>query len=379
MNLSGSEPIATELAQRLRQQELIAGFGLFALREPPLQAVLDEACRVAAEGLETRFAKVLHYLPEDGAFLMQAGVGWRPGLVGQARFGADLASPAGYAFRTGRPVVSNHLSSEDRFRTPAVMAEHGILRAMNVLIGDATNAYGVLEVDSGERDDFEGRDIAFLQGLANVVAATVQRGAHQAALLRQKDLMMQEVHHRVRNSLQLVQTLLQLQARHLPDAAIRGRLEDAAQRVMTIAAVHKQLYVSQSIDRADLRPYLTGLLDDLRGALADEANGRSIVLEAEPAVIASERLTALGLVVAELVTNALKYGQGQVRVQVSIDAACLTVAVSDEGPGFPNGFDPARGAGLGMRLVLAMAQDAAAVRVDRTVGHGRIVVHLPLS
>jgi hypothetical protein len=64
----------------------------------------------------------------------RAGVGWKPGVVGQARSGADTESPTGYAFKTGEPVISNHLEGESRFRTPTILVEHGIKRAINALI-----------------------------------------------------------------------------------------------------------------------------------------------------------------------------------------------------------------------------------------------------
>ena len=74
---AGSTPSAGYVALRLRQQELVARFGRFALREDELQATLDEACRIAAEGLETKFSRVLEWLPAEGLFLARAGIGWR--------------------------------------------------------------------------------------------------------------------------------------------------------------------------------------------------------------------------------------------------------------------------------------------------------------
>ena len=125
---------AAELGLRLRQQELVASFGCFALETDDLQAILDEASRVAALGLETSFAKVLQCLADEKAFLVRSGVGWKPGVVGHARVGNDVQSPAGYAFRTGEPVLSNDLASEPRFRTPKLLADHGIRSAINVLV-----------------------------------------------------------------------------------------------------------------------------------------------------------------------------------------------------------------------------------------------------
>ena len=108
---------------------------------------------------------------------MRNGVGWKAGVVGSATVGADLASPAGYAFHTGLPVVSNHLAAESRFRTPAILAEHDIRRAINVIIADdGTLPFGVLEADSSGRAHFTAQDVGF-----PAVAGQYRRRCHQAA------------------------------------------------------------------------------------------------------------------------------------------------------------------------------------------------------
>jgi GAF domain-containing protein len=130
---------------------------------------------MCALGLQSEFCKVLEYLPEEHQFIVRAGVGWRPGIVGQARTGADTESPAGYAFQTGEPVISNHLSAETRFCTPAILVEHGVKRAINVLIQGDAERFGVLEVDSPIEGRFTGADIAFMHGFANLLGIAVER------------------------------------------------------------------------------------------------------------------------------------------------------------------------------------------------------------
>ncbi len=96
--------------------------------------MLDEACRVAAMGIRCPMAKVLERLPEQGRFLVRAGVGWRPGVVGRSCVGGGGPSPAGLALRLGEPVISNQLAAETRFRTPTVLLEHGVRRLFSVPI-----------------------------------------------------------------------------------------------------------------------------------------------------------------------------------------------------------------------------------------------------
>ncbi len=388
-----------ELTLRLRQQELVAEFGRFAMQTESFQAILDEASAIAAEGLDARFAKVLEYQPGDMAFLVRSGVGWSDGIVGHAKIGGDLQSPAGYAFRSGRPVISNHLGSEQRFRTPKLLREHGICSAINVLIQASDDEpFGVLEGDSTHRDDFNDHDIAFLSALANTLAVAVQSQKRydareelladkeallhaNQALLHEKDLLMQEVHHRVKNSLQLVQIILSMQARTLTNPDARQQIEEAAGRIMTIASVHQRLYEGGSVTATDAARYLRGLLDDMAGLLPDTGKRRALELDIAPFSLAADDITPLGLITGELVTNALKHGSGAIKVVVERTPGGLVVSVSDEGDGFPADFDPKASRGLGMRMVAALARsaDGDAVQIDRSVPFGRIVVTLPFG
>src|SRR4051794_33802964 len=144
---------------RVRQQQILTELGLLALRGTPFPELLDHTARLTAEGLRAEFCKVLEYLPDVNRLLVRAGVGWGPGVVGTATVGADLESPAGYALQTGAPVLSNHLENEERFRTPELLVEYGIHRALNVILQGSGTAFGVLEVDSREEGEFSERDI----------------------------------------------------------------------------------------------------------------------------------------------------------------------------------------------------------------------------
>ena len=373
------DPAPNMLSLRLAQQELVANFGLFALSSVKIELLLDEACRVSAQGLATRFAKVLRYRPTVNDLLVVAGVGWHAGIVGNSTLGGGLDSPAGYALHTGTPTLANHLAREERFRVPALLAAHGVQSAINVIIGTAgAQPYGVLEVDSARRDEFQTADTAFLQSMSNVLAAALSRMEAERAkdvLLEDKDLLMREVHHRVKNSLQLVKTILSLQARGSSQET-REQLERAAGRIMSIAAVHQRLYEGGSVRDGDILVYLTGLLDDMRGMLDSASGDREIVLLCEKISLPADSLTPLGLIVSELVTNALKYGLGCIRVAVNRGDRGLVIVVEDEGDGFAPETQPQTG--LGMRLITALSKGPAgqAMQIDRSVPHARVIVTL---
>jgi hypothetical protein len=115
------------LQLRIRQQEILAELGVLALQGTPFLELLNRTARLTADGMEAQFCKVLEYLPAQNRLLVRAGVGWHEGIVGVATVGADLESPSGFALRTGKPVISNHLENEERFRTPELLVEAAAL------------------------------------------------------------------------------------------------------------------------------------------------------------------------------------------------------------------------------------------------------------
>ena len=187
------------LRLRIRQQEILAELGVQALQGKSFFDLLDQTARLTAEGMEAEFCKVLEYMPAENRFLVRAGVGWQEGIVGVATVGADLESPSGFALRTGKPVISNHLENEQRFRTPELLLEHGIRRAMNVILQGDGSPYGVLEVDSRYEGEFSEHDIAFLQGAANILGMAIERQRHERhlkAALDRHQVLLKEISHR---------------------------------------------------------------------------------------------------------------------------------------------------------------------------------------
>jgi GAF domain-containing protein len=232
------------LRLRIRQQELLAELGVLALQGTSFMEMLNHTARVTAEGLGAEYCKVMEYIPTEKRLLVRAGVGWDEGVVGHATVGADLDSPAGYALRTGKPVISNHLENEQRFRTPELLMEHGIRRAMNVILQGDGSPFGVLEVDSRSEGEFNERDIAFLQGAANILGMAIEQQQYQRKLqtaLERHQILLKEVNHRVKNSLQVVSGMLYLQASAADDPALSDRLNEASTRISTVGRAYERL------------------------------------------------------------------------------------------------------------------------------------------
>ncbi len=350
------------LQLRIRQQEILAELGVGALQGPGFEQLLAETARLTAEGLRTEFCKVLEYIPGENRFLVRAGVGWDPGIVGVASIGADLGSPAGFALKTGRPVISNHLESEERFRTPEILVRHGIHRAMNVILQGDGRPFGVLEVDSRSGDQFVEHDLAFLQGAANILGMAIERERHERnlnAALERHQFLIKEMNHRVKNSLALVVSMLRLQVRENSEPEFAQHLEDATLRIGAIARVHEQLYQSSDIERFDIGRYIEAICKDL-GASFSQCE---ILVQAQPGiVISADRAISSALIVNELVSNAAKHayadnGAGRIWVAVTTtsDGSQFSISVRDEGSGLPEGFEIDKGNGLGARMIRVLA------------------------
>lgn len=355
------DQISRALRQRIRQQELLAELGVLALQGTGFVGMLDHTARMTAEGLGAEYCKVLEYIPAENRLLVRAGVGWDEGVVGSASVGADLESPGGYALHTGKPVISNHLENEQRFRTPELLVVHGIRRAMNVILqGDGT-PFGVLEVDSRSEGEFGEQDISFLQGAANILGMAIEQQQYQRKLqaaLDRHQVLLKEVNHRVKNSLQVVSGMLQLQANAAGDPALTERLTEASNRVNAVGRAYGRLAYNADYENIDLVEYLRDVIDDMKTAVAPF----TIHFEAtEEIQFAADRAILVGLIINELVSNAGKYAypnrsDGSIWVRVSLaDRDAVFVSVRDDGVGLPAGFDPTTSKRLGSRLVSALA------------------------
>ena len=164
-----------------RQMALIAHLDAFAHLEDDLQAVVHEACRAAADGIGVGHAWVLQHRADEGAFVLQAGVGWPAEMIGRMRVAADPGTTAGLAWLTGQLIQFRQLDEIKRIRMPEVLVGRGVHRMVSVPIqGECQKAFGVLEVGSTETGEFTRHDLAFLQGMANSVALAV--GLHASRM-----------------------------------------------------------------------------------------------------------------------------------------------------------------------------------------------------
>lgn len=212
---------------------------------------------------------------------------------------------------------------------------------------------------------------------------------HEAALtnaLRQRDLLMAEIHHRVKNNLQVVASLLNLQADRLRSQAARTEFAVARDRVQALATLHRHLYLHQTFERISLRPFLEELSRQLGDALgAGPDSGVDIEIEAKDVEMGSDQAISLALLLTEAVSNAMRHGfpdgrPGRIRISLHIDNGMAQLVVEDDGIGL--GAVPADedgdGDGLGMRLIEGFASHLGGEADISGEGGTRIAVRFPL-
>jgi two-component sensor histidine kinase len=396
---------AAKVRKLLRQQAAIANFGSFALRQNDLMKVLAEAARVCAEGLDVHFSKICRYRTNDNDLLIEAGHGWQPGVVGNIVSRADQSSPQGRAFITGKPSICNDLRKDNMFVLPPFYAAHGIVSTVDVLIKGAYQPYGVLEIDNDQQHDYDEHDINFLTAFANVLAeavATSERTAvlqttieqmrilaedkdhlleqlnvlveEQDRLLDQKRILAEELQHRVRNNLQLVYGMLSRQLEETSDEVGQRGLRAIARRVSTLAQVYDHLLGSEMSRTTDFGSYLKSLCLNLAEIQGVTDGAVTLTCESDAITLDLDTVTALGIVVTELVTNSFDhaFSDGDGAIVVSAyrrgDGTESILTISDNGSGFvPQTESKRHGLGLVRRLIeqvrgtVSMASDQGTV------------------
>lgn len=251
---------------------------------------------------------------------------------------------------------------------------------------DGHNLGSLCVVSNEPRPGFAEQDKRRLSALAAMVVTELELQlntrraadavAQREAALADRDRLIREIRHRVDNGLEMVRQVLALQARSAGSVEIARAFDEASSRVLAIAAVHRGLYRSGSIEACDGREYLALLIDDFRAGMAA---GRPVTLTADVGVrLEPDALLPLGLAVTEFVSNAVRHGAGGIVVELRRLPEDVFLAVSDEGGGFPIGFDPVSDhKDIGMRLVSTFVGPGG-LYVD-PADRRRIVAVLPAS
>jgi two-component sensor histidine kinase len=358
-----------DVEQTLRRQlTAFAQFSTRSLGESNIESLMMDACLRARAGLNATHAKLMEYLPERDRLLLRAGVGWKEGYVGQYQVPPDVDSPIGHAFAFSEAVAIPDYVQEKVYRHPDILKDHGCVASLNVPLRTDRGNFGVLEVDHTAMRRFSADDVNFLTGLGNTVARAVElRRALQTmeAALDDKQLLIREMNHRIKNNLTLVGAMLLLQAKRLAEPHLREELGHAVARINNLALVHDRLQLfTSSMTRVEAAPHFQELCEMLRSLLPA---GVALTTRCSGS-IAGDAVESLTLIANELVTNAAKYAfvgreSGEIVLGYRQEGAGWRLWVHDNGRGLPPGDELTRGNSFGRQLLTTLAS-----RVNAEIG-----------
>jgi two-component sensor histidine kinase len=220
-----------------------------------------------------------------------------------------------------------------------------------------------LLVNARKLDDGDKDRVRLLLAVTDVTKARAE-ARQKDDLLREKAILLQEVQHRVANSLQIIASLLMQSARKVQSEEARGHLHNAHHRVLSIAAVQRHLAMS-SLGDVLLRPYFTQLCESLGASMIHDPKRLSIAVTVDESIVSANVSVSLGLIVTELVINALKHAfpddrHGKIAIDYRSEGADWRLSVKDDGVGMPTGADKAK-PGLGTGIVEALSKQMQGV------------------
>jgi len=365
----------------LSYQQALATFTRILDEVDSAPRLLQNAAAQVARITGIKHVKALRYRPDHGDLLIEAGVGWRPGVVGHVSFGADRHSAPGRSLQTGQPVVVQDIRNNPDFRYAEVLREHGIVSVCNVPIFVKGSHWGVLEVDTEEEVAFDEFDVRSLSIFANIIGLSLAHRFAEAEALRavtdtsatqtHTEILLRELQHRMKNNLQLVVSFLGLQLRQTKNEEARERISAVMDRVLAIGLAHDQLSFKANGSSVNMRDYLNALcanIDPHRPQVA-------IKVEVDAANIPLDRAVPVGLIVNELVTNSVKYAfdedGGTITVALHVDEVIgeAELTVGDTG----RGMSDARPGAFGLRLVESLAGQLGGKLTREPVPKGTLV------
>ena len=360
-----------------------------------LTEALQEAAEIVSSTLDLdqvldRILEQVERVVAGDAFnimMVEGGSAWvvrwrgykRLGVEGQiASFSIPITEYPTLAkmIRTGEPIVV-----PDTVADPEWVPGHSwewLRSYVSAPIRVAGLAVGFLNVGGTRPDQFSPADAQRLKAFAHH-AATALENAHLYAEVKQsleeKEVLLKEIHHRVKNNLQVISSLLYLQAENVKDKQVLEMFQDSQSRVRSMALVHERLYQSPDLARVDFAEYLRSLVNHLFRSYGVNTNIIQLKINVGDVSLGIDTVIPCGLIINELVSNCLKHAfpdgrEGEIRIELrpDNDGQC-TLMVSDNGVGFPKYVDLRNTESLGLRLVdMLVNQFEGTIELDRSVG-----------
>ncbi len=378
LELDERAEMETKLRVQAHQQASVAELGQRALVGTSLPTLLAEATRLVRQTLEIDHVAFLEFMPDRNILLRQTGTGLPAGCADQVAIQLSQDSPAGRCFLANEAVIVEDLASEEQDKTNGFLHKQQVVSGMWLVVRGNIQPAGILEVCATKRRLFSEDDQHFLQAVANILALAIDRHRAETQIkesLHQKEILLREIHHRVKNNLQVISSLLALQEEHISDPGMRQVFKESQQRIRAMALLHQQLYKSASLASVEMVPYIQDLVSYLKRLYDTFEQGIAFETQLEDVSLEIDRAIPFGLLLNELISNALKYAfphnrAGTIRIKLAKNECNqLVLMVSDNGVGLPAGIDIHQSTSMGLQLVSGLARQLdATLELDRKDG-----------
>lgn len=359
-----------------------------------VQEFLDFSLTEALRLTESRFGYIYHYNEVRREFILNT---WSSEVMAecmvkspQSVYALDKTGIWGEAVRQRRPIVVNDFQADNALKKGYPEGHvhlHNFMTVPVLLDGRIVAVAGVGNKDGGYQDV----DVQQLSLLLDACWQVVGRlDAEQGVLssLHEKEILLKEIHHRVKNNLQIISSLLFLQAEYVQNPEDRTMFEESQKRISAMALVHEELYGSADLSSVDMGEYVPRLVERV---VASADVPVQVDFDVEALRLPVTRSIPCGLVLNEMVMNAVKHAfrsgrtgrngqESRLRVSLGRSAGQVELAVEDNGPGLPQGFSLESASTLGLTLITSLARQlAGSVTAQNLDGGARFALRFPVE
>ena len=268
----------------------------------------------------------------------------------------------GEAVRQRKPIITNDYAASNSLKRGLPEGHIPLTRHMNVPLFDGERIVALLGVGNKKRDylDIDIIHLELLLGEMMVVTRSSQGKENLRLALREKELLLRELHHRVKNNLQVVSSLLNLQASRIESKEVKSLFNTARNRITAMSLLQEQLYRSQDFSGVKLKEYVQTLMSFLFRSYLKGEHGVVLQLDVSETMVTLEEAMPLGLILNEVVSNSLVHAlkgrsEGKIAVRIEECGEELRMEVEDDGVGLGPSFDKNASEGLGLQLVSSLA------------------------
>ncbi|GAB4314457.1 MAG: hypothetical protein Kow0019_14210 [Methanobacteriaceae archaeon] len=255
-----------------------------------------------------------------------------------------------------------------------ISMEEGFLSLAKIPLISKDQIIGSICVASKQRYYFTEEEKKLLESIANESGTAIARLLSEIEVIRslnEKEVLLKEIHHRVKNNLQIISSLLNLQSNFIKDQEYLAVFRESQNRIKSMALIHEQLYQSRDLTHINFEEYMNDIVNHLIHAYATDLRRINIIKKIENVAMGIETAIPCGLIINEIISNALKHAfpnkqSGEVKIKFETVDNEYILTISDNGIGLPKDFDIEKSKSLGLKLVnILITQIEGALEINR--------------